>query len=105
MIKLFDVRMDDLPPDYKDVAETIGLEPALKLVQARGGEGVYVPKVEKICRQARDRAIRSEFNGCNHKDLARKYNLTTVWVRQILAGKSGPGNKSNAGSDGQISLF
>jgi len=47
-----DVQLDDLPSDFREIAETIGLDPALKLVQARGGEGVYIPKFEKVCRAA-----------------------------------------------------
>ena len=42
------------------------------------------PKWEKVCRAARDRAIRAEFTGTNHRELARKYGLTVVWIRAIL---------------------
>jgi Mor family transcriptional regulator len=81
----FDIKMDDLPPDFREIAETIGLDPALKLVQVRGGEGIYIPKAEKVRRAARDRAIRAEFNGKNHRELARRYGLTVVWIRAIVA--------------------
>ena len=84
MIDQFDIQIDDLNPDFREVAETIGLEPALKLVQARGGEAVWIPRLEKICRAARDRAIRAEFNGHNFRELARKYRLTVVWIRNIV---------------------
>ena len=84
MIDQYNIQIDDLPPDFRDIAETIGMEPALKLVQARGGEGIYIPKADKVCRAARDRAIRSEFNGANHRELARKYGLTVVWIRSIV---------------------
>ena len=84
MIDRYDIQLGDLPPDYREVAETIGLEPALRLVQARGGEGVYVPKADKVCRAARDRAIRAAFTGSNHRELARKYGLTVVWIRAIV---------------------
>jgi Mor family transcriptional regulator len=86
------------------LAETIGLGPALQLVQARGGEGVYVPKAENVCRAARDRAIRAEFNGANHRELARKYGLTVVWIRAIV-GQS-PNRPSGVDIvDKQIPLF
>jgi Mor family transcriptional regulator len=76
MIEQYDIKIDDLPPEFREIAEHIGLEPALRLVEIRAGEGVYVPKPEKICRAARDRAIRAEFDGRNYRDLARKYGLT-----------------------------
>ena len=47
MIDQYHIQLDDLPPDFREIAETIGLEPTLKLVQARSGEGIYVPKVGK----------------------------------------------------------
>ena len=84
MFKQYTIQLTDLPPDFRDIAETIGIEPALKLVQARGGEGIYIPKADKVCRAARDRAIRAEFNGANHRELARKYGLTVVWIRSIV---------------------
>lgn len=84
MIGNLDIQLSDLPPDFREIAETIGLDPALELVQARGGEAVYIPKVEKVCRAARDRAIRAEFNGKNHRELARRYGLTVVWIRAIV---------------------
>jgi len=104
MLKDYDIQIDDLPPDFRDVAETIGLEPALKLVQARGGEGVYVPKADKVCRAARDRAIRAAFNGSNYRDLARRFGLTVVWIRAIV----GQGDDRPAGVDvvdKQIPMF
>lgn len=104
MIDQYDIQLDDLPPDFRDIAETIGLDPALKLVKARGGEGVYVPKVEKVYRAARDRAIRAEFTGANYRELARKYDLTVVWIRAIVGQASGQATGVDV-IDKQIPLF
>ena len=104
MINQYDIQIDDLPPDFREIADTIGLGPALKLVAARGGEGIYIPKVEKVCRAARDRAIRAEFTGANYRELARKYDLTVVWIRAIV----GPAPARAIGADAidkQRSLF
>lgn len=103
MINELDIRIEDLPPEYREIADEIGLAPALKLVRIRGGEGIYVPKMEKVSRAARDRAIRAEFDGSNHRELARKWDLTVVWIREIV-GK----NNRHTGVDvidKQISLF
>ena len=80
----FNVKPEDLPPDLQEVAETIGFESTLKLIEARSGEGLYIPKVEKIQRAARDRAIRGDFNGANLRELAHKYGLTVTWIRTIV---------------------
>ncbi|MFH1984139.1 MAG: Mor transcription activator family protein [Pseudomonadota bacterium] len=84
MVDSDDIRIEDLPPDFREVAEAIGLDPALRLVEARGGEALYVPKLDKVARLARNRAIRDEFSGANHRELARKYNLTVVMIRQSV---------------------
>jgi len=99
-----DIKIDDLPPDFREIAEAIGLDPAIKLVQIRGGEAIYVPKVEKVYRAARDRAIRAEFNGGNHRELARKYGLTVVWVRAIVD-QTAKSSTSVDTMDRQIPLF
>ena len=104
MIEHYEIRIEDLPPDFREIAESIGLDPALRLVQARGGEGIYVPKAEKICRAARDRAIRAEFNGRNHRQLARKYDLTVAWIRAIVGQPSEPCTGVDI-IDKQIPLF
>lgn len=86
MIDASDIRIDDLPPEFRDVADAIGFGAALRLVEVRGGEAIYIPKMDKLARFARDRAIRAEFTGCNHRELARKYNLTVVMIRRIVGG-------------------
>ena len=78
------ILMEDLPPDFQDLAEAIGFEATIKLIESRGGEGLYIPKPEKVLRAARDRAIRREFDGTNHRELARKYGLTVTWIRTIV---------------------
>ena len=84
MFDKHEIRMEDLSPELQDVAETIGFEATLKLIESRGGEGLYIPKAEKVMRAARDRAIRKAFDGTNHRELARKFGLTVVWIRAIV---------------------
>lgn len=88
MLDGFDVQLEDLTPEYREIAEVIGLASALALVESRGGEKIYVPKAEMVSRHARDRKIRSEFDGGNYRELARRYHLTETWVRQIVAATS-----------------
>lgn len=66
------------------VAETIGIEPTKKLIEAFGGEMIYVPKAESVVREGRDRRIYEEFDGVNYRELSKKYNLTTGHVRKII---------------------
>lgn len=80
----YDIQIDDLPEDLRQMADLIGFEAVLALVRARGGESIYLPKLERIAASARNRAILAEFDGANHRELARKYGLTVTWVREIL---------------------
>lgn len=84
MKKPYDILADDIPDGYREIADIIGVDAAVALAEARGGDSVYVPMPEMITRKARNRAIRAEFNGCNYRHLARRYNLTVTMIRQIL---------------------
>ena len=83
-----EVTMEDLPESYRDVARVIGVENAVKLSAVVGGLGYYFPQLEGILRKRRDEYIRREFNGNNHRELAKKFNLTERWVREIVEQKS-----------------
>lgn len=82
-----EIPLDDLPEEYQIVAEIFGVDGALRLAKESGGMRIYVPKFEKLIRARRDARIRAEFNGVNHRELARKYDLTETWVREIVARK------------------
>lgn len=78
------IRIEDLPESYQTVAEIIGKENTIKLARHLGGVPVYFPKLDTLIQRKRDERIRQEFNGVNHRDLARKYDLTERWIREIV---------------------
>jgi Mor family transcriptional regulator len=84
------IEIDDLPEDLRQIAEIIGLPAMLALSAHLRGQRLYLPPPERLSIQARNRAIRSEFNGRNFRDLAAKHNLTVRWVRAIVTGENGP---------------
>jgi len=88
----------DMIPDgiYKDIAETIGVANFIKLAELIGGATIYIPKTDSFLRPVRDLRIKKEFNGYNHTELAKKYNLSERWIREIC----GEGH-----AKGQCSLF
>ena len=81
---------------WREVAETIGAENLYKLAELIGGATLYIPKPESLTRPIRDAHIKAEFNGWNHLELAKKYNVTDRLVRQVC----GPGC-----TEGQLNLF
>lgn len=82
-----EMTIDELPESYQPVAQIVGIENALKLSRHLGGLYFYYPQLDSLLRAKRDECIRKEFTGTNHRELARKYNLTESWIRQIVQRK------------------
>ncbi len=94
---LKDLTLEMMPEGlYKQISEAIGVENFYKLAEVVGGATVYIPKPESLVRPARDARIKSEFNGYNHSELAKRYGVTERWVRQ-LCGEGRP--------EGQMNIF
>ncbi|MBB6673002.1 Mor transcription activator family protein [Cohnella nanjingensis] len=83
-----DIRPEDLPDPYNNIALEIGVDQTMKIALRFGGTQVYFPKYDSVLSNARDRQIRKEYDGYNTKELALKFNLTENWVRSIVRGKS-----------------
>lgn len=76
----------DVPEDFQDIAEALGMEGFLKLVALCGGQDLYIPKRESLERGPRDRAIRARFDGGNYRALAAQYRLSVRQIRKIING-------------------
>lgn len=84
-----ELTLDDLREEQKQLAKVIGMEAYLNLTRAFGGTTIYIAKAEEIVRRNdRDRQIREEFDGTNTAQLAIKYGLTEVWIRNIVYDKA-----------------
>lgn len=81
------VTPEELPENYRPVAEDLGMDVALKLSEFFGGTSIYIPKLDYIHRRVRNNSIRKEFNGFNIPELCRKYDLTETQIRVILRAK------------------
>lgn len=82
---LADLTIEDLPEGYQAVARIVGIQNAIRLSDELGGLNYYFPKAEKMLRAKRNELIRKEFTGANHKELAQKYRLSEVQIREIVA--------------------
>jgi len=78
------LKLSDLPPQFENIADRIGLDKAKMLFEEFGGTSVYFPTEKMIYKDARDREIISQFNGFNHKELAVKYDMSESYVRSII---------------------
>ena len=75
------LKKEDLPSPYFEVAEEISVEAAIKIEQIFKGQTVYFASFENCCSETRKELIRSEFNGYNTKQLARKYGVSDRYVQ------------------------
>lgn len=82
----YTIRMTDIPAEYRDIADELGLEVFLRLVSLCGGLSLYIPKLESLERDARDRDIRARFDGGNYRALAAQFRLSERQIRKIING-------------------
>lgn len=80
------IRIEDIPEEYRDIVENLGMDSFLKLTRLCGGQNLYVPKMETLEREGRDREIRSLFNGGNYRALAIQFRLSERQIRKIING-------------------
>ncbi len=80
------IRMADIPEEYRDIAEAIGMEAFIQLTLLCGGQNLYIPKRESLERGARDRDIRARFDGGNYRALASQFRLSERQIRKIING-------------------
>lgn len=98
-----ELRIEELRDEQRQIAETIGVEAYIKLSKVFGGTTVYIAKAEEILRRrSRDEQIREEFDGSNYAQLAVKYGLTEVWIRNIVYDKAEEFRRKPI--DGQMSM-
>lgn len=79
-----EISMDEVPDGLREVATVVGVKAAIDLAKHFGGQRCYFPKIDKALSMQRDKKIKKEFNGSNHRELARKYNLSEIWIRRIV---------------------
>ena len=81
------VSVDDIPPEFHDIVNEIGLDAFLSICRLVGGLAIYFPKMESLERNGRDREIRSRFDGGNYKQLAKMFRLSERQIRKIINGE------------------
>lgn len=80
----YNLEIEDLPEIYQIIADELNIETALKLGEMFGGSPVYFPILERALIRIRNKAILEEFDGTNHRQLSRKYNLSLRHVYKVL---------------------
>lgn len=80
---LKEITIDDIDEQYRNIAEVIGLKNFINLIKLLGGTSWYIPKIETVLKEARERKIKKEYNGYNKKELALKYGISERTISYI----------------------
>ena len=75
------IRVDDVPQGCKDLVEIFGMD---SLVEYCGGSNVYIPSKGAIVKKARNRIMKEVFDGGNYREIANRFGISEVAVRQIV---------------------
>ena len=78
------VEREDLPEGSRELVDIIGIDLVLELIDYCGGSGLYLPSKGSVIKSARNRIIKRDFDGGNIKELAAKFEISDVQVRNIL---------------------
>lgn len=98
-----ELTLDDLEGEQRALAECLGLEAYRRLLLMYAGSTFTVRMPDKVTIPLRNKRIRSEFNGYNWGELARKYNLHEKTIRNIVSGEMSRIRAEPM--DGQASMF
>lgn len=80
------IRYEDIPEEYRDIVDVLGMDAFLQLIGLCGGQSLYLPKLDSLERDGRDREIRARFTGGNYRALASQFRLSERQVRKIVNG-------------------
>lgn len=80
----YKIRIEDIPEQYADIVELLGLEQFLSLCLLCGGCAIYFPRIESLAMDARDREIYKNFTGYNYRQLSAQYRLCERQIRKII---------------------
>ncbi|MEG2262980.1 MAG: Mor transcription activator family protein [Acinetobacter sp.] len=91
-----------------ELAELLGFNNLKKLCQYWNGDVVYIPKSDRYLGILRDKRIEQDLAelGADSKiqrELARKYNVTTRWIRSVRKNQLSPSMKNKTSN--QLDMF
>lgn len=93
--KIFEeLRPEDLQENHKEIADVIGFDNLLKIVEHFGGNSVYFPQIYELCRNKIRLEILKQYDGTNIRQLAAAYGISEKTVYTILKTKKQKSEKN-----------
>lgn len=79
-----EIKLEELPRQYREMADIVGLRNTVKLIEYFGKTGFYFASLDSVIRLKKKEFIIKNFHGSNHKELARDTNYSERWVYEIV---------------------
>lgn len=83
---LKNIILEDIPESSRYIAQAIGIEKFIILVELVGGDKFYVPSVSSLIKGQRNRMIKEMFRG-SYSEVARHFGMSAHHVKQIIKGQ------------------
>ncbi len=84
--------LEALPGPLREAMEGWDSHRMAEYLERHQGQSIYLPRLDYLVREIKYQRIRDEFNGINHRDLARRYSLSLTQVYRVVA-PDGPGSE------------
>ena len=78
------IREQDVPENLYWLYEIVGMDKFREIIDAAGGELVYLPLRRTLCREQIREQIRAEYDGENVAELANRYSYSERYIRSII---------------------
>ena len=104
--ELTDITLEDLQEKHRQIAECVGVEGLLNLIDMFGGNSIYIPQLREAVKLKVYQMIEDEFDGTNIKALSTKYDVSESTVYKIVREKlrAGTFRRRHPVIPGQISV-
>lgn len=83
VLKLKDIKPEQLQPVYNDLCNIVGLNSMLLIYSSYKGQQISFPQ-KLFSKEYIAAQILSEYDGSNIKSLAKKYGFSERWIRKII---------------------
>ncbi len=75
---------DDLQENHKEIADVVGFDNLIRLIDHFGGNQIYIPQKYELYRQKMYKEIIDQYDGTNVKRLATEYGVSEKTVYTII---------------------
>lgn len=102
--KLFDgLEPDDLQENHREIADVVGFDNLIKLIEHFGGNSIYIPQKYELYRNKMYAEILDQYDGTNIKRLATDYGISEKTVYTIVKSRLLKGSEKKQ-LEGQLSF-